>query len=134
MKKLCTAAGCNAIVDHNGDGSSPRCTKHPSNFAPRKKYEHHYDDRGRNIYDTPLWKKYRKAQLLLKPLCEDCLMFGISTPAKIVDHVIEIKDGGEIYDFDNFRSLCPMHHNKKTGQEKSKRNKKPNKYPSLSDF
>lgn len=134
MKKLCTAAGCNTVVEHNNDGTSPRCAKHQNNFTPRKHYEHHHDERGKNIYNTPTWKRYRKAQLLLQPLCQHCLTFGVSTLAQLVDHIVEIEDGGAIYDLDNLQSLCKTHHNIKTGKEKSKRNKPTKNYPSLSDF
>ena len=133
-KKLCTSARCNTIVEHNNDGSSPRCAKHQLSTAPRKRYEHHYDDQGRNIYKTARWKRTRKAKLILNPVCEMCDHHGMSRRATVVDHIIEIKDGGDTFDFDNLQSLCDMHHNKKTGKEKKKRNTKESEYPSLSNF
>lgn len=132
-KKLCTSAGCNAIVEHNNDGTSPRCAKHQVS-APRKLYEHHIDEIGRNIYATQQWKRYRKAKLLLNPLCEHCQRYNVVSMAKVVDHIKEIKDGGDPFDMNNLQSLCAMHHNKKTGQEKINRNKVKSKYKSLSDF
>lgn len=134
-RKLCTFAGCREIVEHADDGTSPRCAKHKtSDKAPRKRYEHHYDERGRNIYDTPEWKRIRKAKRILNPVCEVCEKYGMSNPTQIVDHIIEIEDGGEPFDINNTQSLCTMHHNKKTGREKALRNNRKKTHPSLNDF
>lgn len=37
----------------------------------------------------------------------------------VLDHIIELKDGGAPFDEDNVQSLCHRHHNKKTAQVKS---------------
>lgn len=133
MNKLCTFAGCRIVVDHDGSNTSPRCAKHKNKQVDRSKYLHHTNERGQNLYHTKQWRRLRKAQLLLHPYCKTCQQFHITTIASVVDHIIEVEDGGEFYDIDNLQSLCPRHHNVKTGAEKKKRNAKP-KPLSLSDF
>jgi|TARA_R110000764_G_scaffold211893_1_gene298087 5-methylcytosine-specific restriction protein A len=133
-KKLCTFSGCNNVVNHANDNTSPRCTQHSSSNTLRKKYEHHLDELGRNIYKTAMWKRYRKAKLMLNPLCEHCEEYGDATIATVVDHVVEILDGGAVYDINNLQSLCHPHHNTKTGKHKKFRNKPKKIFPSLSDF
>ncbi len=134
-KKLCTFSGCNKVVDHANDNTSPRCEKHRvAQFVKgRSKYTHHIDEKGKNIYHTPRWRRIRKAHLLMNPFCVECLNFNNTTLANTVDHIIEIKDGCDPYDMNNLQSLCPRHHNVKTGKEKSKRNRK-DKPLTLSDF
>lgn len=132
MKKLCTFPGCRTVVEHSNDGTSPRCTQHPVVQYVRK-YEHHYDNKGKNIYNNPRWKKLSKAYRLLNPLCERCTKLGNTTLAQMVDHIVEIEDGGAMWDRNNLQALCNPCHNTKTGLEKRKRNKKSD-YPKLSDF
>jgi 5-methylcytosine-specific restriction endonuclease McrA len=81
-----------------------------------------------------MWKRCRKAKLMLNPFCEHCEKYGIAKLAQVVDHIVEIEDGGEVYDLNNLQSLCNAHHNTKTGEEKKKRNADSKNYPSLSDF
>lgn len=130
-KKLCTAAGCNAIVNHPDDGSSPRCPKHksPSRKAipieeRKRKYAHHYDSKGRNIYSTYRWKKLRATKVELNPICEHCEELGIARAVQEVDHIHEVEDGGPIWDIENLQSLCKRHHIIKTNKAKADRNKK----------
>jgi 5-methylcytosine-specific restriction protein A len=107
----------------NLDRSSPRCSLHPlTNTGPKRILRHQYVD-GKHIYSTYKWKKVRKAYSDEHPLCEDCLVFDILTPMAVVDHKVEIEDGGDLYNPDNFRSLCHGCHNRKTAKSKKKRNK-----------
>ena len=69
---------------------------------------------GQHFYKTTAWRKLRAWHAKANPLCEDCKKEGRATQVQIVDHVIEIKDGGEPLNPKNLRSLCRMHHNKKT--------------------
>ena len=133
-KKLCTAPQCNAIVDHNNDGSSPRCEKHQRKYdtldkkEAQRRYEHHYDDKGRNIYSTWRWKKLRAAKVAINPLCEHCEKLGIATKVQEVDHKHEIEDGGAVWDIENLQSLCKRHHLIKTDKAKAERNKKRDRF------
>ena len=133
MQKLCTFAGCRVVVKHDGSNTSPRCAKHKNKQVNRAKYLHHTNERGQNLYHTKQWRKIRKAHLLLHPYCVTCQQFHIATIANTVDHIKEINDGGGFFDRNNLQSLCPRHHNVKTGIEKKKRNGK-QKPLSLSDF
>ena len=48
-------------------------------------------------------------------LCQDCLDIGITEVARVVDHVIELKDNWDLrLDDDNLRPLCQTCHNRKT--------------------
>ena len=125
-KKLCTQAGCSAIVDHKDDGTSPRCPKHLSKpkvtqKERQRKYTHHYDDQGRNVYSTYRWKKLRKAKATLNPMCEHCASRGVYKLVEEVDHIIEIEDGGEMWDINNLQSLCKPCHIVKTNKASAER-------------
>ena len=62
------------------------------------------------IYNTPRWKKLRKAKIKANPLCEECEKKGITTAVAEVHHRIPFDINGidyEIaYDYDNLVSLC----------------------------
>lgn len=134
MRKICSYPGCNTPVEVDDlDRSSPRCPQHPLAYTPKKIYSHQHDHTGKVIYGTYKWKKLRKAYKDEHPLCEDCLIYDIHTPVAVVDHVIELEDGGDPYDPANFRSLCHTCHNRKTARERKKRNKS-NGFKSMNDF
>lgn len=132
MKKLCTHPGCKVIVE----GGGYRCPQHPSTYVtPKKRYDWHFYN-NRHIYTSARWKRLRAQQLSLHPTCCMCEQFGIITSASVADHVVEIKDGGEVWSLENLQSLCTACHNRKTGEEVRKRNEKKrlNGFKSLSDF
>lgn len=126
--KLCTYPGCHNIVVDGGC----RCPQHPQITRQKRRYEHHYHQ-GKQIYNSSWWKRLRDAHLVKEPCCELCARFSIVTPATVVDHIIEIKDGGDPKDPNNLQSLCRSCHNRKTGEEVRKRNKSKG-YKSISDF
>jgi 5-methylcytosine-specific restriction protein A len=133
MRKICSYSGCNTPVESvDFDRSSPRCTLHPMKAKPKKVYEHHHVS-GKNIYHGYRWKKLRKLKASINPLCEHCYMYNIITALAVVDHVIELEDGGEPYDINNLQSLCHSCHNRKTIVERKKRDNK-SEFKSLSDF
>ena len=76
------------------------------------------------FYGSNQWKKIRAMHIAEHPLCEECLKHGFLVPARIVDHIHEIKDGGSMTDFDNLQSLCQACHSKKTQEEKEKRERR----------
>ena len=55
------------------------------------------------------------------PLCDHCSEKGITKSADVVDHIIEIRDGGDPLSYDNLQALCHKCHNKKTAQERKHR-------------
>jgi len=133
MRKICSYPGCNAVVEVDDfDRSSPRCHAHPVTHVPKKIYKHHYRE-GKNIYHGYKWKKLRQAYAEKNPLCEHCLRYDILEPVAVVDHIEEISDGGEPYDWNNLQSLCTSCHRRKTVAESKKRNKKGD-FKSLNDF
>ena len=46
---------------------------------------------------------------------------GLVVPMDVVDHVVEIKDGGDLLSDKNARSLCNKCHAKKTAMKKQQR-------------
>ena len=56
------------------------------------------------------------------------MLIDIAKPVEEVDHIIEIEDGGEIWDIGNLQSLCKRHHIIKTNLEKQNRKNKTDKY------
>lgn len=121
-KKLCTFGGCNKIVDHADDGTSPRCDKHKTkerNTTTRTAKIISYN--ADSFYNTYAWKKVRSIKRKLNPMCEHCERYGVAKDAELVDHIVEIEDGGAPLDMDNLQSLCHQCHNIKTAEEKRKR-------------
>jgi len=107
-RKYCAAFPCPALAE---PGSS-YCRKHRP--APAKK-------EADPFYLTPAWRHFRNWYIGRHPLCAACEAQGVLTPAVIVDHIVELKDGGAPYSADNAQSLCVACHNRKTGEAKRKR-------------
>ncbi len=136
-RRQCTYSGCNKIVEvPDGFRDSPRCELHSRKTTPvTRDYSHHYLD-GKNVYKSYQWKKLREQFVALNPLCKHCDNYGIVTAGKIVDHIIEIEDGGNWFDINNLQHLCQSCHNAKTAREamKRKRKAKSTGFKTLSDF
>ncbi|MBU3953351.1 MAG: HNH endonuclease [Proteobacteria bacterium] len=73
------------------------------------------------FYGTATWQKFRRWYRKQHPLCEICLAAGFHTPGHLVDHIVELKDGGNLLDPDNCQTLCNRCHGKKTVSERIKR-------------
>lgn len=69
----------------------------------------------------------------MNPLCAECDRQALVTPGEVVDHVKELKDGGDPWDVENLETLCRACHQKKTGEEVKKRRKSKG-FKSISDF
>jgi len=81
-----------------------------------------YDKTNRNtehakFYSSAKWKRVRK-QVMMRDggLCVKC-----GEIANVVDHIKEINDGGCKLCYDNLESLCHLCHNRKSKEEKKKR-------------
>ena len=64
------------------------------------------------------WQKLRLAKLQANPLCEcdDCKRTGAVIAADVVDHI----DGNAWNrDWDNLRSMCKSHHDRRTAREQA---------------
>jgi 5-methylcytosine-specific restriction protein A len=113
-----------------------RCEKHTVNHSsPKAHHAHHYHN-GKYLYKTSEWTRLRESYAAQNPLCKHCQQYGIVTPGFIVDHIVEIADGGEKFAWSNLQHLCASCHNVKTGREKVRRRKKKenNGFGTLSDF
>ena len=65
----------------------------------------------REVYSTPRWHRLRSRKLNKNPLCERCQSEGFTVGAKMVHHVVPIRDGGPAFPkLDGLMSLCwPCH-------------------------
>lgn len=135
--KVCSFGGCNAVVEVPHDNNStPRCELHSiTSHTPKREYAHHYHQ-GKKIYSSARWVALRNQYSAHQPLCERCLAIGIVKPGYAVDHIKEIEDDGDVWEWSNLQHLCQACHNTKTARERNKRQrrKKNNGFGSLSDF
>lgn len=83
----------------------------------KKKRSQESQEIYQDVYSTWRWRKLRKIQLSREPLCRECAKQGRTTPATVADHIIPIRQGGEIWDLDNIQSLCHACHQRKTIKE-----------------
>jgi hypothetical protein len=61
----------------------------------------------RKLYGTGRWKRTAQHQLMIEPLCANCLKAGRITPATVCDHVDpESKRTEEGFFTGPFQSLC----------------------------
>lgn len=79
-----------------------------------------YDTTSRNqdskaFYQSKEWKAVRLIVLQSNPFC------SCGSPAVIVDHIKELRDGGEALSLDNLVGMCVACHNRKTADERKKR-------------
>lgn len=70
------------------------------------------------FYRTPAWRRLSKAHRAREPLCRHCAERGTVTAATAVDHIHELRDGGDRYDPSNLQSLCHSCHTIKTHEAK----------------
>lgn len=98
-------------------------------YLPEKKAFEGRTNTNMKFYNSGAWRKTRKAFLLQYPLCKFCQDNGRTTAAKVVDHILEINQGGAKLDWENLQPLCHPCHNSKTARnthEARKRNIKKN--------
>lgn len=77
------------------------------------------------FYQSRQWRSVRAALLREHPLCGACGAKGLLVAARVVDHVLPIKDGGARFDAANLQSLCVSCHNSKTARESAARSGPP---------
>jgi 5-methylcytosine-specific restriction protein A len=65
------------------------------------------------------WMERREKLLRANPLCAMCLQRGMSTPAREVDHVTPLHQGGPDVD-SNTQNLCVSCHKEKTALDGSR--------------
>jgi 5-methylcytosine-specific restriction protein A len=92
---------------------SAYCSTHQPARAPKQ-----VDD----FYVTPRWRRFRDWYLANHPLCEQCEREGRDgVPAVMVDHIVELRDGGEQTAEANAMALCWKCHGIKTAAAKKNR-------------
>ena len=92
-----------------------------ANSKKKTRYAQKHTSENSSFYNSSAWRKVRKAYFTMNPICKWCEEEGRVTTGQIVDHIIEIKDGGETLSLDNLQTLCQVHHNQKTAWSKMKR-------------
>ena len=73
-----------------------------------------------SFYNNRRWRNVRGEYIKNNPLCVQCKDKGIIEEAKVCDHIIPIRQGGDQWDYCNFQSLCVSCHNKKSSSEGKK--------------
>ena len=120
--RICAHPGCNTVIPYGG---SAYCDAHRDIHNNNKtKTSRSYDvmrPERHKFYHTARWQKVRNHYIRQHPLCEICFAEGKICMAKIVDHIIEIQDGGALTNPSNLQSLCAYHHAIKTKAEQKRR-------------
>lgn len=103
------------------------CDEHKEeNKVQVKEYDKYRFDREphvRRFYNSKSWRNLRNSVMMDHDwICANCKRDDMLTAAKIVDHIIEIKDDWDKrLDASNLEPLCHDCHNKKTADERKKR-------------
>ncbi|CAL2095822.1 HNHc domain-containing protein [Tenacibaculum sp. 190524A02b] len=95
--------------------NKPVTKRKPWHVKPKQMHERTVDNS--TIYNSWSWRKYRKKRLAEEPLCRKCDEKGLVVVAKVLDHIVRIEDGGEVYLDSNTQPLCVKCHNSKSGRE-----------------
>ena len=92
-----------------------------ANSKKKTRYTEKHISENSSFYNSSAWRKVRKAYFTMNPLCKWCEEEGKVVAADVVDHIIEINNGGEKLDSNNLMSMCHPHHNQKTNWSRAKR-------------
>jgi len=99
--------------------ASKQISFHDKNEAQRK-YDSLRGSSGQRGYDRK-WQKLRKYFREISPLCEICLLNGLTIEMFDVDHIIPISvDRSLRLKISNLQSLCRPCHNAKTMRDRGK--------------
>ncbi len=106
--------------------NNKHCSKHGIYQGKRcpqckQQIEKDYNSNSRNkenqsIYQSKKWRDLRQDAIIRDGFkCTNCdTIIGLKHRDHVVDHIIEIEDGGAAYDLENLQTLCMSCHNKKT--------------------
>ena len=82
----------------------------------------------RKYYGSKAWHNLREAKLIEQPLCEECMMRGLTTTATQVHHRIPFGLGVDeqqrwelFLDYDNLESICAECHRRLHGETRKKK-------------
>lgn len=112
----CRAPGCAAVVAVPGYCPKHRGVRHREYGRARHRF-----DAEVGFYQSRRWRVMRASFLYQHPLCMTCERVGRLIAAKVVDHIIPIKQGGARFEAANLQSLCVRCHNGKTATERAAR-------------
>lgn len=106
--KRCNKVGCKTLISY----AESYCDKHKNDTAKRydkMRYKTRVD--YMKFYNTKDWKQARLQQLTRQPLCEMCLLNGITTQATVVHHIKDTKTNwDDRLTESNLESICkPCH-------------------------
>lgn len=90
-------------------------------YLPKREVQGRRLHANSSFYQSQQWRRVRAIFLQQYPLCAECQKHGRVVPARVVDHITPINEGGARYDFANLQGLCDRCHNKKSGREAHKR-------------
>jgi 5-methylcytosine-specific restriction enzyme A len=100
----CRYPGCAAVVATPGFCEAHRPLIHRDYGRARRGF-----DAEVGFYQSRQWRSVRAAFLREHPLCGACGAKGLLLPARVVDHVQPIKDGGARFDEPTCsRCACPV--------------------------
>jgi 5-methylcytosine-specific restriction protein A len=86
--------------------------------APKRKAQEGRLVDHKKLYNGRPWRKFRAAYLALNPLCIECTAEELIVAATVVDHIKQVRLGGDFLDVENVQPLCSKHHNRKSGRER----------------
>jgi 5-methylcytosine-specific restriction enzyme A len=102
----CTYPGCPDLSHES------RCPEHRRADDIRER-DRRYDAERRlnaDFYASSRWRRLRTGVLHRTPLCAECERRNRVTLAKIVHHVVPVREGGAPYALDNLEPVCrPCH-------------------------
>ena len=115
-KTICTKPGCGVVVPKPGFAlrTLPSTGRATTNDVQRDRI------RRDQFYHTARWQRLRASVLEEEPLCRTCGSNGRVTLAVLVDHIVPVKDGGEMWDRANLQPLCNACHEAKSAAEGSR--------------
>ncbi len=122
--KQCNHAGCRMLVPF----TERYCVKHKqalNRYRYHKRMYNSDESKYQQFYKSTAWRRLSRRFLENNPVCVKCYEDGVIRKANVVDHVQEVKDNwSRRLDESNLQALCNYHHNKKTRNERKKREQK----------
>lgn len=105
-KRPCGEVSCNTLTREG------YCEVHKKDSS-REYNRYKRDPRIDGLYKSVPWRKVRSLAIERdNHLCQRCARHKILRPAKVVHHIIEVKDDwSKRLDIDNLESLCHFCHN-----------------------
>lgn len=110
-RKYCASFPCRSMAE----AGSAYCGEHRPPRAPKETDP---------FYLSVRWRRFRAWYLSKHPLCQQCEKEGRLTPARMVDHIVALKDGGAPTSEANSFSICFKCHSIKTANYRAENMKK----------